>query len=146
MKDVLQLRRGLSFAALVRGLVAAGLLVLCIDSIHAQQVDAAKRIPVMDGGAGPCSVEFTVTDIDGHPVYAAVIAVHFGYGFGGVRKLDLQAETNFDGKARFTGLPEKVKGGTMYFRASQGDRSGSVFYNPAKDCTKQEGIVIAKQP
>ncbi|MGC9293544.1 MAG: hypothetical protein ACP5EP_12640, partial [Acidobacteriaceae bacterium] len=109
-----------------------------------QQAAEARQVPVVDGGAGPCSVEFTVTGGQGRAVYAATIDVHIAYGFMGMHKLGLQVGTNIDGKARFTGLPEKVKGGTMYFRASQGERTGTAFYDPTKNCTASEGIFIMK--
>ncbi len=138
-------------AAVARAVVVVGVLMACAGSLQAQQATQsqqaadAKQIPVVDGNAGPCSVEFTVTDGQGHPVYAANIDVHIAYGFMGVHKLDLQVGTNFDGKASFTGLPQKVKGGTMYFRASQGERTGSAFYDPTNNCTASEGIFLSKQ-
>jgi len=46
--------------------------------------------PVMDGGAGPCSLDLGVTS-DGKPAVAANVKVHIAYGFGGIRKLDLEA-------------------------------------------------------
>src|SRR5690348_501263 len=64
---------------------------------------------VMDGGAGPCSAEFTVTGPDAKPIFAALINVHVVYGFGGFHKLDLGVYTDHDGKAKFTGLPAKVR-------------------------------------
>ena len=44
----------------------------------------------MDGGAGPCSLDLTITDTDAKPVYAATIKVHIAYGFAGIRRLDLE--------------------------------------------------------
>jgi hypothetical protein len=49
-----------------------------------------EKVPVVDGGAGPCYLELTVTGADGKPVYAATVKIHIGYGFGGMRKLDLE--------------------------------------------------------
>lgn len=108
---------------------------------HAQTPDP-HQVPVMDGEAGPCSVAFTVTDIKGAPVYDARIKVHIAYGFAGVRKLDLEAATNVDGKTQFKGLPEKVKGGTLIFRATQGKRDGSAVYDPAKNCSGQTSSIV----
>jgi len=108
---------------------------------HAQTPDP-HQVPVMDGEAGPCSVAFTVTDAKGAPVYDARIRVHIAYGFAGVRKLDLEAATNVDGKTQFKGLPEKVKGGTLMFRASQGKREGSAIYDPAKNCSGQQSSIV----
>ena len=66
----------------------------------------AQTVPVMDGGAGPCWLELQrVTTVDGAPVYDATIKVHIAYGFAGIRRLDLQAGTDADGKVKFIGLP-----------------------------------------
>jgi hypothetical protein len=111
-------------------------------SIHAQQTPDPHQVPVMDGEAGPCSVAFAVTDAKGAPVYDARIRVHIAYGFAGVRRLDLEAATNVDGKTQFKGLPEKVKGGTLSFRASQGKREGLAIYDPAKNCGGQQSSIV----
>lgn len=104
------------------------------------------EIPVMDGQAGPCSVAFIVTDVNGAPVYDARIRVHIEYGFAGVRRLDLEAATNIDGKTQFKGLPKKVKGGVLYFRAAQGKREGSATYDPEKSCSgENDSIVITEK-
>lgn len=147
-------RKTLSINAVVQALVMLGLLFAGIGSMQAQQAQQAtqaqqaadaKQVPVVDGGAGSCSVEFTVTDGKGHPIYAANIKVHVAYGFMGSHRLDLQVGTNFDGKARFTGLPLKVKGGTLYFQASQGKKIGSAFYDPTQNCTATEGLFISEK-
>ena len=111
-------------------------------SAQAQQVPDPHEVPVMDGGAGPCSVAFTVTDTNGTPVYDARIRVHIAYGFAGVRRLDLEAATNVDGKTQIKGLPEKVKGGILYFNASKGKLVGSATYDPAKNCGGQNSSII----
>lgn len=108
----------------------------------AQSQPDPHQVPVMDGEAGPCSIAFTVTDVKGAPVYDARIKVHIAYGFAGVRKLDLEAATNVDGKTQFKGLPEKVKGGTLTFRASQGKREGLAVYDPAKNCSGQQSSIV----
>ena len=106
-----------------------------------QQLPDPHQIPVMDGEAGPCSVSFTVTD-RGAPVYDARIRVHIAYGFAGVRRLDLEAATNVDGKAQFKGLPGNVKGGTLTFHALQGNREGLAVYDPAKDCSGKGSAIV----
>jgi hypothetical protein len=100
------------------------------------------EIPVMDGQAGPCSVAFTVTDVNGAPVYDARIRVHIEYGFAGVRRLDLEAAANMDGKTQFKGLPKKVKGDVLYFHASQGKREGSATYDPEKSCSGENDSIV----
>jgi hypothetical protein len=105
----------------------------------------ASAIPSIDGGIGPCTADFTIVDDVNKPVYAAKINVHIAYGFMNARKLDLQVGTNIDGKARFTGLPDHIKHG-IYFHASEGDRSGEAFDDPANTCKAQFQITIRKQP
>src|SRR5260370_16095608 len=73
-----------------------------------QEAPKNKDFSVMDGGAGPCSVELTVTDAEGEPGSAALINVHVAYGFAGFHKLDLSVYTNDQGKAKFIGLPDRV--------------------------------------
>ncbi|MGC2171874.1 MAG: hypothetical protein WA555_06850 [Candidatus Sulfotelmatobacter sp.] len=104
----------------------------------------ANNVPVIDGGIGPCSADFTITDASGAPVYDATIQVHIAYGFMYVRKLDLQVGTNAAGKARFTGLPDRTKQG-LFFRASQGNREGDAFDDPAKTCKVQLTIALEKK-
>jgi hypothetical protein len=103
-----------------------------------------KAVPVIDGGIGPCSADFVVTDSSGAPVYAAKIAVHIAYGFFNVRKLDLQLSTNSDGKARVIGLPDRIKHG-IYFHASEADRTGEAFDDPANTCKAQFPITLQKK-
>jgi hypothetical protein len=57
-----------------------------------------EKVPVIQGGAGPCSLELTVMGADGKPAYAATVKVHIAYGFGGMRRLDLEEGTNSDGE------------------------------------------------
>ena len=104
-----------------------------------------KSVPVIDGGIGACSADFTVTDSAGAPVYAAKIKVHIAYGFMYARKLDLEVGTNVDGKARFTGIPDRIKHG-LFFEASEGDRTASAFDDPATTCKSQFTLVLRKKP
>jgi hypothetical protein len=116
-------------------------LILSIPAL-AQKPDP-KSIPVIDGGIGPCTADFTITDADNKPIYLAKIKVHVAYGFMSTRKLDLEVSTNVDGKARFTGLPDRVKRG-LFFEASEGDRSGNAFDDPEKTCQAQFAITLRK--
>jgi hypothetical protein len=104
----------------------------------------AQEIPVMDGGAGPCTLDLTVTDGNGKPMYGVTIKVHIAYGFAGIRKLDLEAGTNWDGKVRFKGLPIKVHNPPLEFHATKEDLTGLVSYNPATECQAKHDIVMEK--
>jgi hypothetical protein len=103
-----------------------------------------NAVPVIDGAIGSCSADFTITDASGAPVYDAKIKVHIAYRFGGFHKLDLEVGTNAAGKARFIGLPDKTKQG-LFFRASQGDREGSAFDDPAKTCKTAFTVALEKK-
>ncbi len=98
----------------------------------------------MDGGAGPCSLELTVTDGHGKGVYAATVKVHMAYGFAGIRKLDLEAGTNTDGKVKFTGLPAKVHNPPLEFHATKDQLTGLASYNPASECQAKHDISLEK--
>jgi hypothetical protein len=102
-------------------------------------------VPSVDGGAGPCSADFAVTDSSGTALYEAKIKVHIAYGFGSFHKLDLEVSTNVDGKARFTGIPNRMKHG-LYFYGSQGDLQGEVFDDPANTCKAQFTLTLEKKP
>jgi hypothetical protein len=110
----------------------------------ADQKPDPKSIAEVDAGLGPCTADFTITDDAGQPVYAANIRVHIAYGFMSLHKFDLTVGTNADGKARFIGLPETTKQG-LFFRASEGDREGSAFDDPAKTCKTQFTVVLRKK-
>ncbi len=120
-------------------------VVVLVCAARAQQTPNPHEIPVMDGEAGPCSVSFVVTDVNGAPVYNARIRVHIEYGFAGVRRLDLEGATNVDGKTQFKGLPKKVKGGTLNFHAVQGTREASATYDPAKSCGGESDSIVLRE-
>jgi hypothetical protein len=116
-------------------LSSAFLLFFFLPALQAQNPPSVdpNSIPVVDGGIGPCSADFTVTDAAGAPVYDAKVRVHIAYRFLNAHKLDLEVGTNAAGKARFIGLPNKTKQGLL-FHASQGGREASAFDDPAKTC------------
>ncbi len=122
------------------------LALLSLPALQAQTAPppAPKTVPIIDGGIGSCSADITVTDNTTAPIYAANVKVHIAYGFMYLRKLDLEVGTNADGKARFTGLPDRTKQG-LFFRASEGDRQGSAFVDPAKTCKADLTIVLEKK-
>jgi hypothetical protein len=140
------MNRNFSTRALLLSLLA---VALCLPAL-AQTTSPAppadsKAVPAIDGGIGTCSADFIVTDANGAPVYAAQIKVHIAYGFMYVRKLDLEVGTNSEGKARFTGLPDRVKHG-LFFEASEGDRTAEAFDDPSTTCKNQFTVVLRKKP
>jgi hypothetical protein len=118
-------------------------VLIFLASSNAQTPDP-HSIPVIDGGLGPCTADFTINDSAAKPVYAAKISVHIAYGFASVRKLDLEVSTNADGKARFTGLPNRVKRG-LFFEATESDRPASAFDDPSATCQAQFTLALQKR-
>jgi len=116
-------------------------LALPISTMQAQQPDP-HSVPVVDAGVGPCTADFTITDSDGKPVYAAQLTVRVRYGH--FHRMDLEVGTNVDGKARFIGLPNSPKNG-LFFQATAGDRTGSAFDDPSTNCKAQFPVTVRRQ-
>jgi hypothetical protein len=102
-----------------------------------------QTVPVMDGEAGPCSLDLMVT-ADGKPVAAAKVKVHISYGFAGIRRLDLEAYTSNDGKVKFVGLPARVHRPPLEFRAAKGELAGIAVYNPQSECHAQHELTLVQ--
>jgi len=134
--------------------IACGLTVLALGSIFllaaqtqqpAQPQPPSEDIPATDAQSGPCSIELSVTGPDGKPVYAARIDYHTAYGFMGTHKLDMAVYTNADGKAKFTGIPAKVKKPPIEFNAKKDDLVGVATMDPATECQAKHDIVMDKK-
>jgi hypothetical protein len=129
-------------------LVSWLLLSVAIGAAQSQSANPSSsekdKVPVIDGGAGPCSLDLTVLGPDGKPVYAATVKVHIAYGFGGFHKLDLQAGTNQDGKVRFTGLPDRVKRPPLEFHASKDALEGVATDDPTTECQAKHEVKLEK--
>ena len=116
-------------------------LLLCVAPALAQ---SAEKPAVVDAGLGPCSLEITVVGPDSKPVYAAKVTVHIAYRFGGFHKLDLEVGTDSEGRAKFTGLPARVRRPPLEFDATKDDLSGTLNYDPATKCVAKEQIALEK--
>ena len=121
------------------------ILAIAAQSQQLAQSENSSDIPVTDGTSGPCSIEFSVTDSDGKPVYAARIDVHLAYGAFGAHKLDMGVYTNAQGKARFTGIPIKVRKPPVEFNAKKDDLVGVATMDPATECQAKHDIVMDKK-
>jgi hypothetical protein len=117
---------------------------LAVQTQQLAQPQQPNDIPVTDGTSGPCSIEFSVTDSDGKPVYAARIDVHLAYGAFGAHKLDMSVYTNAQGKAKFTGIPAKVKRPPIEFNAKKDDLVGLATMDPATECQAKHDIILTK--
>jgi hypothetical protein len=103
-----------------------------------------EKVPVIDGGVGRCSLELTVLGVDRKPVYAATVTAHVKYGFGGLRRLDLEAGTNSDGKVRFAGLPDRVQRPPLEFHASRDELVGIAAFDPSAECQAKREVVLER--
>lgn len=136
---------------MIHAMLASAFLLLGVTLLFAVQAQQpaqpqqADDIPVTDGGSGPCSVDLTVTDADAKPVYAARIDVHMAYGFAGAHKLDMGVYTNAQGKARFTGIPAKVRKPPIEFHAKKDDLVGVATMEPATECQAKHDIVMDRK-
>lgn len=135
----------------IHAILAYAFVITCVTlALAAQSQQPAPSpkpndIPVTDGTSGPCSIEFSVTDSEGKPVYAARIDVHLAYGAFGAHKLDMGVYTNAQGKARFTGIPAKVKRPPVEFNAKKDDLVGLATMDPATECQAKHDIVMDKK-
>jgi len=102
------------------------------------------EVPVINGNLGPCTVDFTILDSSDKPLYDAKIRVTILYGFMNKRKSDLEIGTNSDGKARFEGLPDKVKKPPMEFKVSSGDLDKTVKHDPGFNCHPNYTVALGK--
>ena len=139
------MRRALQAILAIAFLLIGVTLALATHSQQPAQPQQTDDIPVTDGTSGPCSIEFSVTDSDGKPVYAARIDVHLAYGAFGAHKLDMGVYTNAQGKAKFTGIPAKVKKPPIEFKASKDDLVGLATMDPATECQAKHDIVMDKK-
>lgn len=131
----------------VNGMLRAlAVLALAAPLAWPQTPAAREKIPVIDGGAGPCSIELTVLGADGKAAYAATVKVHIAYGFGGMHRLDLEAGTNVDGKVSFTGLPRRVSHPPLEFRASKDAFEVIASYDPSVECQSKRDVTLKAKP
>jgi hypothetical protein len=93
----------------------------------------AADVPQLSADAGPCWVEFTVTDAAKKPVYLAKITTVVRFGFMSKRKTELELSTDANGKGKFTGLPHEVKKPIEFTISYQG-QSKTVTHDPAANC------------
>jgi hypothetical protein len=102
------------------------------------------EVPVINGNLGPCTADFTILDSSDKPIYDAKIRVTILYGFMNKRKSDLEIGTNSDGKARFEGLPDKLKKPPLEFKVTSGDLDKTLKHDPASDCHPNFKVALGK--
>ena len=126
-------------------LAMASAWLLAAQTQQPAQPQQPDEIPTTDAQSGPCSIELSVTGPDGKPVYAAHIDYHTAYGFMGTHKLDMTVYTNAEGKAKFTGIPAKVKKPPIEFHAAKDELFGVATVDPAAECQAKHDIVMDKK-
>ena len=104
----------------------------------------AADVPQISADAGPCWVEFTVTDAAKKPVYLARINTVVRYGFMSKRKTELELSTDSNGKGKFTGLPHDVKK-PLAFTITYQDQSKTVTHDPATNCHASLDVALASK-
>lgn len=124
--------------------IFACLLLFAVQSQQPAQPAQPEDVPVTDAQSGPCSIELIVSGTDTKPVYAARIDYKTAYGFMGTHKLDMTVYTNAQGRARFTGIPARVRKPPIEFRASKGDLVGVATMDPANECQARHDIMMDK--
>jgi hypothetical protein len=121
------MRKVAAFTAVIVGLV-------CLPSFaQAPAQPPPSTVTEISADLGPCAVEFKVTDLAGNGLYNAKIHTLIRYGFMSKRKLELEAGTNADGRARFTHLPSSIKK-PILFDIRYADQTASYSFDPATNC------------
>lgn len=115
------------------GFYLVGMFLLWGLSPHASVANPAD-VPTINGGMGSCTADFTVVDAQNKPIYDAKIHLKVKYGFMSKKDTDLEIGTDSNGKARFEGLPEKLKKPPMEFTVASGTMNKSVTNDPATNC------------
>ncbi len=107
-------------------------LAFCPCSASSQST--AGAVPsTISADLGPCSALIIVTGIDSKPVSGAKMNARIQYGLLGVKKLDLEAYTGFDGQLTITNLPESLKK-PVNIHISKGEMGEMVEFNPNVRC------------
>ena len=121
------------------------MLVLSAMAVSPMAIPQTQTPPSeISADLGPCSALITVTDADGKAVYGAKMTTRVQYGFGGVRKLDLEAYTGADGKVKITKLPESLKK-PLIIHIGKDDKADQVEFKPGVHCHATFDVVLKGQ-
>ena len=131
------LRQAVCLAALMA--VFSSCPLLCAPTLP--QAAAKSQSAVVDGGSGPCTADFLVTDSNGKGIFGAKIDAQIRFGFGGFHKLGITITTDAQGKAHVQGLPDKVKGATE-FKVSFGGQTKSFSFDPIAECHPSNPVIF----
>ncbi|HVB85472.1 MAG TPA: hypothetical protein VNK23_02245 [Candidatus Dormibacteraeota bacterium] len=120
-------------------LILTGMAIFCARNARAAN---QPDVPNVNADIGTCSADFTVKDGTGKPVYNAKINITIKYGFMNLHKAQLEAPTNTNGEARFTGLPNFSKK-PLKFVISSGTVSKTVEDDPTTNCSAKFNVTLS---
>jgi hypothetical protein len=123
-------------------LIAAAISLAGQNALAGPQAAGGNDVPVVKGGAGPCTADFVVRDASGKGIYDAKIEIQIRYRFGGFHRLDAKVGTNADGKARIEGLPDHDIKKMAEFTVTHGDQSKTLAYDPDADCHARHEVIL----
>ena len=104
-------------------------------------VQGQSKVATVDAGLGACKANFTVKDGAGKPIYNSKISVLIKYGFMNLRQTDLEAYTNTEGQASFTGLPNFPKK-PLLFNISSGTVAKTITDDPTSVCNGKFDVTL----
>lgn len=117
------------------------LLMLAASFAPLPAEQSQPDIPTVNAGIGSCRADFNVKDGAGKPLYNAKIDITIKYGFMNARKAELEAPTNTNGQARFTGLPNFSKK-PLEFVITSGTVSKTETDDPATNCNAVYNVTL----
>lgn len=120
---------------------SAILLVIAASAAPLTAGQNQPDVPTVNAGIGTCRADFHVKDGEGKPLYNAKINVTIKYGFMNMRKAQLEAPTNTNGDARFTGLPNFAKK-PLEFVITSGTVSKTETDDPNTTCNAAYNVTL----
>lgn len=127
----------------IRITLISAFVLSAIFAFAQQPATTAPLITEMSADLGTCSATFHVTDMSGNPIYNAKIHTVIRYGFMSKRKLELDAGTSSDGRARFVKLPDELKK-PVEFTISNGTDTARRTFEPGADCHSSYEVPLKK--
>lgn len=116
-------------------------IALALTMAGPQVADPAKPdLATISARLGMCTADFSVTDAEGKPVYAASVHVRLRYGFLSLKRMDLEVGTNSDGKARVEGLP--LGGRRLAYTVTKDPRKTTVEQDLTTNCHAMFAVAL----
>ncbi len=110
-------------------------------ALQAQPHESPADVTLMKAAlGGSCSADVTVKDAGGKPIVGVSVHVKLRYGFGGVKRADLEVFTSPEGKVRFEGLPDKAR--PMTYDITKDDLKTAVTQDVASTCHATFDVVL----